>query len=80
MYINKIDDLIDNVIDDFYVNIILKDKNLSKIFKEPNFVKYQKDINSIMSSFANGINLSEIFYFGNTKKIHSILFIFNDRF
>ena len=44
MYISKIDDLIDKIIDDFYVAIILKDKNLAKILKEPNFVKYQKEI------------------------------------
>jgi hypothetical protein len=60
MYINKIDDLIDKVIDDFYSNIVLKDKLLPKIFKEPNFIKYQKDINLIMRNYTDKINLSEI--------------------
>lgn len=60
MYINKIDDLIDKVIDDFYNNVILTDKTLQKIFSEPNFVKYQKEINLIMTKFVEQINLSEI--------------------
>jgi hypothetical protein len=60
MYISKIDDLIDKVIDDFFTQVILTDKNLIKIFKEMNFVKYQKEINEIMSNFIKQINLSEI--------------------
>jgi hypothetical protein len=60
MYINKIDDLIDNVIDNFYVNIILKDKDLVKIFKEPNFVKYQSEINKLIKKYIETINLSEL--------------------
>lgn len=60
MYINKIDDLIDKVIDDFFVNVILTDKILPKIFKETNFVKFQKEINEMISSFTKSINLSEI--------------------
>ena len=60
MYINKIDDLIDKVIDDFYVNIILTDKNLPKLFKEVNFVKFQKEINDIIINFTKSINLSEL--------------------
>lgn len=60
MYINKIDDLIDKVIDDFYYSVILKHKDISKILKEQNFVKFQKEINSIMNDFINLINLSEI--------------------
>ena len=60
MYINKIDDLIDRVIDDFFVTVILKDQNLPKIMKEQNFIKYQKELNVIMSSFTDKINLSEI--------------------
>lgn len=60
MYINKIDDLIDKVIDDFYVSIIEKNEILLKIFSEPNFVKYQKEINQIIINFTKSINLSEI--------------------
>lgn len=60
MYISKIDDLIDNVIDDFYVNIILKDKDLIKIFKEPNFVKYQAEINNIVKRYVGTIDLKDI--------------------
>lgn len=60
MYINKIDDLIDKVIDDFYTYVILSDKMLPKIIKEVNFVKFQKEINLIISGFTKTINLTEI--------------------
>lgn len=59
MYISKIDDLIDKVIDDFYLNI-LSDKILPKILKEVNFVKFQKEINTLISDFVKTINLTEI--------------------
>lgn len=59
MYINKIDDLIDKVIDDFYANI-MSDKILPKILKEVNFVKFQKEINTLISNFVKTINLSEV--------------------
>jgi hypothetical protein len=60
MYISKIDDLIDNVIDDFYVSVILKDKQLIKIFKEPNFVKFQAEINDLVKKYIETINLKDI--------------------
>ena len=59
MYISKIDDLIDKVIDDFYLNT-LSDNNLPKIFKEVNFVKFQKEINILISDFIKTINFTEI--------------------
>jgi hypothetical protein len=60
MYINKIDDLIDKVIDDFYMTIVLGDKKLDKIFKENNFVKFQQEINDIMGNYIKSIDLKEI--------------------
>ncbi|AYV75748.1 MAG: hypothetical protein Terrestrivirus3_17 [Terrestrivirus sp.] len=62
MYINKIDDLLDKIIDDFYTNIVIKDKNkrLSKLLEEQNFVKYQKDINDILIDYVKTINVNEI--------------------
>jgi hypothetical protein len=60
MYINKIDDLIDKVIDDFYINVILTEKSLIKLFKEVNFVKFQKEINEIINNFTKSIDLTEI--------------------
>ena len=41
MYINKIDELIDNVIDEFYFDVMskYKDNILTKVYKELNFVK-----------------------------------------
>jgi len=60
MYINKIDDIIDNVLDDFFKTINSYQTLLNKILNEMNFVKYQKEINKIMSDFTSKINLSEI--------------------
>lgn len=60
MYINKIDDLIDKVIDDFYINVILEKKELEKIYKETNFVKYQKEINELIINYIKSINFTEI--------------------
>lgn len=59
MYINKIDELVDKVIDDYYSNIINKNI-LKKIIKDDNFVKYQKDINQILSSYIELINKKDI--------------------
>ena len=74
MYISKIDDLIDKIIDDFYVNIILNNKNLINILKEPNFVKYQKDINTIISNYTDSINVIEIREFvKNSDAVHTIV-------
>jgi hypothetical protein len=60
MYINKIDDLLDKIIDDFYARIILKEPRLLKIIKEFNFVKYQSDINDILKNYILTINLNEL--------------------
>jgi hypothetical protein len=59
MYINKIDELVDKIIDEFYNKIFLK-KEYSKFFDEINFVKYQLDINKIFIDNANKINKSDI--------------------
>jgi hypothetical protein len=47
MYINKIDELLDIVIDDFY-NVNILDNKFDVMLKEKNFVKYQLDINKII--------------------------------
>ncbi len=60
MYINKIDDLIDKVIDDFNSTVILSDNRIDKFLKEINFVKYQSDINDIFKKYISSINLNDI--------------------
>jgi len=61
MYINKIDDLIDKIIDDFNSNVISTNKTfINKILKEINFVKYQKEINDIMDDYIKTVNLMQI--------------------
>lgn len=60
MYINKIDDLIDRVIDDFYAEAILKNKNFDKLKGEINFVKSQKDINEGIVDYIKILPVEEI--------------------
>ena len=43
MYIDKIDELVDKIIDDFYNRIFL-DKKAMKMFEEINFIKYNKPL------------------------------------
>ena len=59
MYINKIDELVDKIIDDFYNNIVLK-KDVKKFFDEVNFVKYQLEINKLLINYFNNIDKKEI--------------------
>lgn len=70
MYLNKIDELIDKVIDDFYTIVITGNKVFRKILNDMNFIKHQHDINEMIGDYIKGIpeeNLSEI-----TKKRDSI--------
>lgn len=60
MYINRIDDLLDKIIDDFYNSIIIKNAIIQDIENEINFVKYQREINQILINYINTINIDEI--------------------
>ena len=60
MYINQIDELIDKLIDEFYLTSIADNKNLDKILGEPDYVKFQKEINEMMINFSKRINITEI--------------------
>ena len=51
MYINKIEDILDKIIDNFYNIIIIKNKNFTKIVKETNFVKHQRLINDLFIEY-----------------------------
>lgn len=74
MYIDKIDELIDSIIDDIFNNIVLKNKEFNKFLKEQNFVKFQKDINIIIHDYIHSINVNVIKE--NTKNNESFAFIF----
>ena len=74
MYIDKIDDLIDKILDDFYATIILEDKRFKLFLQEMNFVKYQSDINDIVKKYISNLNLSDIKQFvTNNDIINKIL-------
>ena len=53
MYIEEIDNILDQTLDKFMYSWILENKikelvKYNKLIKEPNFIKYQKDINFIL--------------------------------
>jgi len=62
MYIDKLDTLIGNVLDDFYLNVIATDanNNMQTILKEVNFIKHQKKINDIVYSYIITLSTTEI--------------------
>ena len=60
MYINKIDDLIDKIMDEFYSSIILKNDLIKKIYNEKTCIKYQREINNLLVEYFKTINFTEI--------------------
>ncbi len=60
MYINKIDDFVDKLLDDFFSNIFKSNKTIENILKEKNFVKYQKEINDILIDYHKSINYDKL--------------------
>ena len=60
MYINKIDDLINDTIDDFFITISMNKDLFAKIYKESNFIKYQKEINAIFIKFISEIKTDSL--------------------
>lgn len=52
---NKVDTLIDILIDDFYAVSIQKNPIIDDIKRETNFVKYQEDINKIITNYIKSI-------------------------
>lgn len=60
MFINKIDELIENSINRFFHDVISKNKVLEKVKQELNFVKYQKQLNEILSNYFGSINIADI--------------------
>ena len=59
MYINKIDDLFDKTLDNFY-KFLLNEKFFEKIKKDTNFVRFQNDILQILKKFISTIDEKEI--------------------
>ena len=60
MYINKIDELVDKIIDNFHNVVILKNKDFIKITKESNFVKYQELLNKILIGYDKYIDKKKL--------------------
>jgi len=51
MYFDKVDDIIDMVINDFYTSIIQKSESFAKIKLEKNFVRFQNDLNRLIEGY-----------------------------
>lgn len=80
MYISEIDDILDKTLDKFMYLWILNNKSkelidYSKLIKEPNFIKYQKDINLLLEYSISTINEKDINKF--VSKISNINLIKN---
>jgi hypothetical protein len=60
MYVNQIDELIDNTLNKFYL-ILKKENFIKKILEDVNFVKYQNLILKFIQTFVNTISKKEIF-------------------
>ncbi len=59
MYLSKIDDLLDKLIDDFF-SVKIKDQKFQKILNETNFVKFQKELNELLKTYSVQMNLNDI--------------------
>ena len=64
MYISEIDDILDQTLDKFMYSWAVENNlkeliSFEKLIKEPNFIKYQKDINFLdLNVFLANLNLS----------------------
>ena len=67
MYINQIDNLFDNIINNFNSFLINK-KVFEKLSKDINFVKYQNEILEIVKNFIKEIDIKEIGLLTNKKE------------
>ena len=59
MYINQIDDLLYNIINNFNI-FLTKEKIFDKIMSDNNFVKYQNDILSYIKKYIDSLNNKDI--------------------
>jgi len=59
MYVNQIDELFDNILNDFY-NFLIKEKFFEKVKTDTNFVKFQYDILNTIKKFTNNISKNDI--------------------
>src|ERR1044071_4436929 len=62
MYTNQIDNIVDKILDNFYLNKITQDPTINKIINEKkhNFVEYHQQINDLIKSYIDSIDTSEI--------------------
>lgn len=74
MYVNKIDELIDKTIDNFYNDF--KTNNLYKLLqKDQNIIKFQNEITQIIEKYASMIDIDELKVFINKDNIVNIVHV-----
>jgi hypothetical protein len=66
MYINQVDELLDQIIDNFH-DFIQKTKIIPEITKDQNFVKYNNRINDIIRDFTKSVDIKKIESLINSK-------------
>lgn len=68
-YINVIDSIIDNNLDNFFLNIInVVNTPFNNILNDMSFVKYQKQLTDILKDFTEKIDISELENILNSKE------------
>ena len=60
MYINKIDELLSKILDDYYDLTVIKKSEMKKILRNDYFVKNQSSLNIILFNYSKSINKQEI--------------------
>ena len=60
MYINKIDEVISDIIDDFFLSVVDK-KDVLKLFEAKNFVQHQVVVNKLSANYVKNMNTNYYF-------------------
>jgi hypothetical protein len=74
MYINKVDDLIDGIINDFYATTISTNKMVDKLKEEVNFIRNQKEINDLLLTYIKSIPSQSINDIVNRQDSYTTIF------
>ena len=85
-YVETIDNMVDKILEDYFIDIIEKNKEFLMIVEDPNFVKYQKEINGYFVEYSKKLENTElnniikneydIHYVKNTLAKYFVLYTF----
>jgi len=60
MYIDRIDDFVNKLLDDLLINTFKNNKIIEAIIKEKNFIKFQKEINELIIKYYDTISYEKL--------------------